>query len=264
MADDKKNNPSSVDNPLQDDKDDNEYYLNERRLTPLGKAMLVTVPKISVSISPIMKNLSPLIPLITSMSRSLSPLVDSMDRMFYERPSGDNIALAESSVVRRLPETASHKEKNIVDMKPINTRGNGKIEISIINSDAGAQTPISPEKWESIASKEDIKESPLMKEPIASFTTLDSNTQQTLIPVNVPASLWAGKTAKVAFKNLEGEFAEEIIAYILVEKMKHAKTEAGSLFYPDDGEYKENSVYVKKINTLLEKANGLYLLTFNE
>jgi hypothetical protein len=85
-----------------------------------------------------------------------------------------------------------------------------------------------------------------------------------LTPANIPASLWAGKPHEVAFKNLQGKYADAAIAYILMEKMGCDKTKAGSFFYPDDGEYKENRTYQRKIDNLLKEANQRYSFTFNE
>jgi len=85
-----------------------------------------------------------------------------------------------------------------------------------------------------------------------------------LIPVNVPASMWAGKPFAEAFRCLHGKYANEIIAKILIEKMGCEKTQAGLLFYPDDGNYKENRTYQRKIDTLINEANRRYSLTFDE
>ena len=91
-----------------------------------------------------------------------------------------------------------------------------------------------------------------------------AGTPHDLIPVNVPASLWAGKPFEVAFKNLEGKFAEEVIALILVEQMGCDKKAAGAFFYPDDGDYKEDRTYQRKIDRLIESAKTRYSFTFDE
>ncbi len=84
------------------------------------------------------------------------------------------------------------------------------------------------------------------------------------VPVNVPSSLWAGKSFDVAFSNLQGEFADEVIAYILVEHMGCDKTKTGAFFYPDNGEIKDSKTYQTKTNTLISKAKQRYSFTFNE
>jgi hypothetical protein len=78
------------------------------------------------------------------------------------------------------------------------------------------------------------------------------------ITVNIPSSLWAGKTAKTIFNVLRERYADEIIAYILVKKIGTPKTDAGRFFYPDDGEEREAKTYRDKINSLLEKVDQLY------
>jgi hypothetical protein len=86
------------------------------------------------------------------------------------------------------------------------------------------------------------------------------------ITINVPPSLWAGKTLEAAFNNLrEADFGDAVIAYILVMKMETPKTTAGRLLFPPaPGEEKEDSTYLRKIDTCIRKATAQYNITFFE
>lgn len=92
-----------------------------------------------------------------------------------------------------------------------------------------------------------------------------------LVPVNVPPSLWAGKTPEAAFEALSTSaynYSPEVIAYILMEKMPGSKkTEVGRFFYKkeiDNDVEHETTTYREKIDKLLKQCNRCYLLTFNE
>lgn len=92
------------------------------------------------------------------------------------------------------------------------------------------------------------------------------DTRQTLVPVNVPASLWAGKPIEDAVKNLQGKFAKEVIAYILVEKMRCSKTSAGRYLDAktmDEGIEKDSGTYQRSINELLKNVVARYTFTFD-
>jgi hypothetical protein len=89
--------------------------------------------------------------------------------------------------------------------------------------------------------------------------------RQGKIMLNVPASLWAGKKPEAAMAAIKvGGYDDiDLIAYILVEKMKVPKLAAGRLlFTPLDGEEMEDSTYSRKITTALGKIKSLYNLTF--
>lgn len=92
-----------------------------------------------------------------------------------------------------------------------------------------------------------------------------------LIPVNVPASLWSGKRPEDIFEALSDKnFAPEIIAYILMEKVKgnaRKKTAFGRMFYwleDDSGNEHEPSTYRRKIDGLLASCQQKYTLTFDD
>ena len=72
-------------------------------------------------------------------------------------------------------------------------------------------------------------------------------------------------TYEAAFTSLKGKYGEGVIAYILVEKMGCPKTEAGRIiYYPADGNYKEDRSYQRKIDALIEDVKRRYLFTFDE
>jgi hypothetical protein len=117
---------------------------------------------------------------------------------------------------------------------------------------SNAETSTTAEQERPAANEEPSEDEPQVAVPI-------------LIPANVPPSLWAGKPYQVAFKNLKDKFGEGVIAYILVEKMRCPKTEAGHIiYYPNDGNYKEDRTYQRKIDALIAETNRLYSFTFNE
>ena len=92
-------------------------------------------------------------------------------------------------------------------------------------------------------------------------------TANQLTPMNVPASLWAGKRTDIIIENLKSTgFDEDTTIYILVQKCEKAKTEIGRLFYPDvmeKGNEKENSSYIRRVDTAIKKIEGKYTLTFD-
>jgi hypothetical protein len=92
---------------------------------------------------------------------------------------------------------------------------------------------------------------------------------ETLIPINIPASLWAGKTPEAIFTVLSKEkFAPEVIAYIIMEKVGGiSKTDTGRMFYQKEiskGIELDNRTYQRKIDDLLEEAKSKYLFTFTD
>lgn len=94
------------------------------------------------------------------------------------------------------------------------------------------------------------------------------NEERTFITVNVPASLWAGKSPKAIFAILsEKDFAPEVIAHVLLEKAGGiSKTDAGRLFSQEDidkGVEQEPRTYQRKMDALLNEANSKYSFTFN-
>ena len=96
-----------------------------------------------------------------------------------------------------------------------------------------------------------------------------SDGQQTCIPVNVPASLWAGKTPQAIFDTLfEKGFAPEVIAYVFVKnECKITKTDAGRMFYREaigKGIEQDPRTYQRKIDDLLKDAKVKYSFTFDE
>jgi len=100
------------------------------------------------------------------------------------------------------------------------------------------------------------------KERIAKATSIEK------ITVNISSSLWAGLTKEKSFSALSAEgFSDEVIAFILIEKLSVPKGEAGRLFYSDEiakGEERDLSTYIRKIDSLLNRANSKYLFTFSE
>ena len=99
--------------------------------------------------------------------------------------------------------------------------------------------------------KQKISEMLFKPADIRSYLDTIPQEMPTLIPVNIPASLWAGKTPEAIFSTLTGKnFAPEIIAYILMEKtVDPIKTTAGSLFYQkkrSKGKEPELRTYQKK------------------
>jgi hypothetical protein len=82
---------------------------------------------------------------------------------------------------------------------------------------------------------------------------------------NIPPSLWAGKSLEAAIAALRKEgFSNEVIAYVLVEKMGTAKLPVGRLLFPPKrgGDVKEDSSYTRNIETALNAVKGRYDITF--
>lgn len=88
-----------------------------------------------------------------------------------------------------------------------------------------------------------------------------------LIPVNIPASLWAGKTPKAIFTILsERQNTQEAIAAVLDKAGGITKTDAGRLFHMKEinlGIEREATTYQRTFDRLLKEFNSKYLLTFN-
>ena len=82
------------------------------------------------------------------------------------------------------------------------------------------------------------------------------------VSVNVPSHLWAGKRAEAAFESLKGDFAKEVIAYILVEKLNVTLAKTGRILA--ENEVLENKSYRNRVKALLETAKKNYIFTFDE
>jgi hypothetical protein len=82
------------------------------------------------------------------------------------------------------------------------------------------------------------------------------------ISLNIPPSLWAGKSPDAAFAALkERGLADEVIAVILSEKLEMKKTQAGKLFHQEErakGVERDAKTYQNTINTLLTNAERRY------
>lgn len=86
--------------------------------------------------------------------------------------------------------------------------------------------------------------------------------------VNVPSSLWAGKTPEAVFDSLDNQnFAPAVIASIIMKQVGGiSKTDAGRLFYKDEidkGIIQENRTYQRKIDSLLAAADEKFTFTFD-
>jgi len=106
------------------------------------------------------------------------------------------------------------------------------------------QTPTSPQHTQEIAPQSDaVKQS-----------------------VNIPASLWAGKTPPAAYNALKNEYEPCVIAVIL-NKMGVSKLQGAQILSQDTprkGKEPENSTFIRRFDKLLSKANRLYSFTFDE
>ncbi|MDR0828473.1 MAG: hypothetical protein LBN33_11510 [Desulfovibrio sp.] len=82
--------------------------------------------------------------------------------------------------------------------------------------------------------------------------------------LNVPASLWAGKNIEVVIEKLrKNGDSDDLITYILVEKMReHKVSVARLLFPPRPGEEKENSTYLRNVDAAITRVTGTYNITF--
>jgi len=90
--------------------------------------------------------------------------------------------------------------------------------------------------------------------------------QLPLIPVNIPASLWAGKTPEMVYTALKNEFSLEVIAMVM-DLVSENKTECGRALAKEDidkGEEKDARTYQRNFDNFLCRGNAKYLLTFNE
>ena len=95
--------------------------------------------------------------------------------------------------------------------------------------------------------------------PPSSLSHLDQQPQ--LVSVNVPPWLWAGKTAKAVFGALRDlGYDDALIALVISEKCRSTKTDTGRLFLPEGS---DDSVYRRKLDTLMEEGKQRYTLTFN-
>ena len=89
--------------------------------------------------------------------------------------------------------------------------------------------------------------------------------QDARTPLNVPATLWAGKTPEMARDGLQDDYGPEVIAVIL-DKLSDNKTENGRLLSQeemDKGVVRDPVTYQRKFERLLIQANTRYLFTFN-
>jgi len=90
-------------------------------------------------------------------------------------------------------------------------------------------------------------------------------TDMVRIPLNVPASLWAGNMPQHAYDALKESYAPEVIAVILA-KLSDNKTECGRLLSQDEidkGIERDPVTYQRKFDKFISKANTKYLLTFD-
>lgn len=85
------------------------------------------------------------------------------------------------------------------------------------------------------------------------------------IPINIPHSLWAGKTLPVAYSTLAERGYEPCVIAAILEKLSSNKTECGRALAQDEltqGVERDPKTYQNKFKHLLEEANSKYLLTF--
>ena len=96
----------------------------------------------------------------------------------------------------------------------------------------------------------------------------ENTTESELLPLNIPPSLWAGKTPDVACQNLkEHGFDNSIIVYIIREKLGKSKVEAGRYAFGEvvsKGNEKENSTYSRTTDQYIKEVTSRYKLTFND
>lgn len=88
-----------------------------------------------------------------------------------------------------------------------------------------------------------------------------------LIPINIPPSLWAGKTLPVACSTLEDAGYEPCVIAVILGKLSNNKTECGRTLTQDElaqGIERDPKTYQNKFKNLLEDANRKYLFTFND
>jgi hypothetical protein len=83
--------------------------------------------------------------------------------------------------------------------------------------------------------------------------------------VNIPPSLWAGKSMGAAISALrESGFSDEIIAVVLAEKMGISKLKVGRFLTPGDGEERENSTYSRRLESASKYVRSRYCITYLE
>jgi hypothetical protein len=83
-------------------------------------------------------------------------------------------------------------------------------------------------------------------------------------PLNIPPSLWAGKTASAIMENLRAaSFDDNVIAFVM-DKAGVSKQEAGRMLFPaKPGEEKETSTYQRKIDGCIKRVIERYDLIFS-
>lgn len=89
---------------------------------------------------------------------------------------------------------------------------------------------------------------------------------ETRIPVNIPASKWAGKTPEMVYTALKDEYSLELIAMV-INLVSDNKTANGRALAKDDidkGEEKDARTYQRIFDNFLCRGNAKYLLTFDE
>lgn len=85
--------------------------------------------------------------------------------------------------------------------------------------------------------------------------------------INIPPSLWAGKTLPVARSTLADEGYEPCVIAVILGKLSNNKTECGRTLAQDQltqGVEHDPKTYQNKFKNLLEEANSKYLFTFND
>jgi hypothetical protein len=84
------------------------------------------------------------------------------------------------------------------------------------------------------------------------------------IPLNVPPSLWAGRSAVEAADALKAAgYDANLIAYVLVKKMGKPKLPVGRLLFPPPpGQEKNDSTYLRKIDAAIRRITSKYRITF--
>lgn len=88
------------------------------------------------------------------------------------------------------------------------------------------------------------------------------------IVVNISPSLWAGKSPETVYSEMKNKgFSDEVIAYLLVEKMSTPLTTAGKLLSFEDsdkGIERDPKTYRERVSGMVEKAKKHYSFSFND
>lgn len=97
---------------------------------------------------------------------------------------------------------------------------------------------------------------------------MDLASNNGLIPVNIPISRWAGKTANAIYAELKDEYSLEVIAMVM-NLGSETKTEYGRALAKAKGdtgkrEEMDARTYQRIFDNFFCRGNTKYLLTFNE